>query len=143
VTSVVPDNAEQRFAERFARAWSRPTPDGLVTLLHDDVQLYQPHCAPIRGKAAARAEFTCLLKNLPGLHGVVDRACGHDGQLFIEWRMLLPGQRPASIGMVDRFLLLEDLALERRVYFDQLAFLLMVIRHPRRWAGFLRYRLGR
>lgn len=142
MTAHPAQNPELEFAARFARAWARPTPESLVALLHEDVRLYQPHHAAIHGKAAAQAEFTRLLGRLPGLHGIVDRAQGADDELFIEWRMILPGPKPASIGMVDRFLLRDGLALERRVYFDQLALLVTVIRQPRLWTGFLRYRLG-
>lgn len=143
MTTGAVDSQELRFAERFTQAWRMPTPAALVDLLHEDVQLYQPHRAPIRGKAQALAEFQRLLGNLPGLHGVVTHACGADGVVYIEWRMILPGTGNADIGMVDRFLLRDGLALERRVYFDQLALLSVVATRPGLWAGFLRYRFGR
>ena len=57
------------FAERFAEAWARPTPERLVAILHDDVTLLQPHLPPIRGKAAAFDELRHLLTWLPELHG--------------------------------------------------------------------------
>jgi hypothetical protein len=113
VTPVSQGSAEQAFAERFAQAWAAPTPEGLVELLHEDVRLYQPTFAPIHGRQQALAEFRRLLGNVPGLYGVV-----------------------------DRFLIRDGLALERRVYFDQLSLLLAVIARPGLWGGFMRYRFG-
>lgn len=142
MTPASQGNPEQAFAARFAQAWSKPTPAGLAELLHEDVRLYQPHRAPIHGRQQALAEFRRLLASLPGLHGAVDRASGADGLVFIEWRMILPGAKPASIGMVDRFLIRDGLAQERRVYFDQLSLLLAVVTRPGLWGGFMRYRFG-
>jgi hypothetical protein len=142
VTPGSQGSPEQAFAARFAQAWAAPTPEGLVELLHEDVRLYQPNLAPIHGRQQALAEFRRLLGNVPGLHGVVDRSSGMEGLVFIEWRMILPAARPASIGMVDRFLIRDGLALERRVYFDPLSLLLAVIARPGLWGGFMRYRFG-
>lgn len=113
MTPASPGNPEQAFAARFAQAWSKPTPAGLAELLHEDVRLYQPHRAPIHGRQQALTEFRRLLANLPGLHGVVDRASGADG-----------------------------LAQERRVYFDPLSLLFAVVTRPGLWGGFMRYRFG-
>jgi hypothetical protein len=130
------------FAERFAAAWAEPTPDALVGLLHEDVVLLQPHRSPIRGRAAAHAEFVHLLRCLPELHGEIDRAARDDAGLFIEWRMKPLRNDAAAIRAIDRFVLRNGLAAERRVYFDQLALLRTVLSRPRLWAGFLRYRIG-
>jgi SnoaL-like domain len=134
---------EHEFARRFAEAWSRPSPERLVELLHPDVVLYQPHLPTIRGKAAALEEFRRLFHWLPGLHGEVDRSCGFNGVVFIEWRMKFPIGSGISIGAVDRFLLKDGLGLERAVYFDQAPLFASTITHPRALAGFLKYRLGR
>jgi hypothetical protein len=134
---------ERAFADAFAAAWNAPSPERLVALLHADVVLQQPHKPPIRGRAAALAEFQHLFAWLPGLRGEVDRNSGADGVVFIEWRMLLPlGRRGVVIPAVDRFLVRDGLALERTVYFDQLPFIAAVLTHPRAWPGFVRYRLS-
>lgn len=134
---------ELEFAGRFAQAWSRPTPEGLVEILHEDVVLYQPHQPPIRGKTAARKELGRLLQHLPGLHGEVDRAGGADGVVFIEWRMILPdGKKGLSLPAVDRFFVQDGLGRERIVYFDQLALMAALARRPRLLARFARYRFG-
>lgn len=136
-------NPELVFADRFAQAWAAPTADRLVEILHDDVVLYQPHRPPIRGKDAAHAELGRLLRSLPGLHGRVDRVAGADGLVFIEWRMILPdGSRGVSLPAVDRFFVQDGLGRERIVYFDQLALMVKLLRHPRLLARFARYRFG-
>ena len=129
------------FARRFADAWSAPTPEGLVALLHDDVVLLQPHLPPIRGKAAALAELSRLLKAAPELHGEIERTSGADGVVFIEWRMKLAKDH-RGIHAVDRFLLKDGLGVEREVFFDQMALMAALAKRPRLWPGFIRYRLG-
>lgn len=132
------------FADAFAAAWARPTPEGLVALLHRNVTLIQPHRPPVHGSAEALQEFRRLFAWLPGLHGVVDRAAGDDDVVFIEWRMRLPlMHETVSIPAVDRFRLENGLGIERVVYFDQMALAAAVARHPALWPGFARYRLSR
>ena len=134
--------AELDFARRFAEGWAAPTAERLVTLLADDVVLLQPHLPPIRGRAAARAEFERLFRWLPGMRGVVHRARGDDSVLYIEWTMRLPIGRGLAIDAVDRFLLRDGLGAERTVYFDQLPLIAGVLRSPSAWAGYARYRFG-
>ncbi len=131
------------FSDRFAEAWSEPTPERLAALLHPDVVLYQPHLPPIRGREAARREFERLFAWIPTLHGEVHRAC-EDGELvFVEWTMKLPiGGDEVRIRAVDRFLVADGLGVERAVYFDQVALLRAVLSHPGLVPGFLRYRRG-
>ncbi|HSW13646.1 MAG TPA: nuclear transport factor 2 family protein [Solimonas sp.] len=131
------------FAERFAEAWARPTPQGLVALLHPEVVLYQPHLPPIRGRDAALHEFQRLLAWLPQLHGTVERWSESAGDVFIEWEMRLPlGKDLVRIRAVDRFRVADGLGMERAVYFDQVQLIRAVATHPRLWWGYLRYRYG-
>jgi hypothetical protein len=135
---------EQEFAQRFANVWKHPTPERLVELLHPNVVLYQPYGPPVRGKAAARAEFVRLLRWLPDLHGTVERTMGARDVIFIEWLMKFPiGRHGVAIRAVDRFLLRDGLGIERAVYFNQLQLLTAILTHPSSWLGFLRYRTGR
>jgi len=132
------------FSEYFAEAWSQPTPEQLVALLHEHVVLMQPHRPPIHGKTAALREFTRLLHWLPGLHGAVDRFVENDSTAFIEWRLQVPLKSGvAVIPAVDRFLLRDGLGIERCVYFDQMLMNRMVATNPELWSGALRYRLGK
>jgi len=136
-------SAELTFADQFAAGWSAPTAERLVALLTDDVVLYQPQLPPLRGRAAARAEFDRLFRWLPGLHGEVHRARGADGVVYIEWTMHFPlGGSVVSIPAVDRFFLRDGLGAERTVYFDQLPLIVGVLRHLSEWSGYLRYRFG-
>lgn len=135
-------SAELDFAQRFAEGWAAPTAERLVTLLADDVVLYQPHLPPLRGRAAALAEFHRLFRWLPGLHGEVHRARGADGVVYIEWTMRFPIGRGVAIDAVDRFLLRDGLGAERTVYFDQIPLIAGVLRAPAAWPGYLRYRFG-
>ena len=130
------------FAEKFAATWSRPTPEQLVALLHEDVVLRQPHLRAIRGKAAALAEFRKLLTALPDFHGEGFNAVGDEQQVFIEWRMTPTRNHPGHIPAVDRISLRDGLVLERVVYFDQFALLRQVLTRPAIWGGFLKYRFG-
>lgn len=135
--------AELAFAEQFAAGWAAPTAARLVALLTEDVVLYQPHLPPLRGKAAALAEFDRLFRWLPALHGEVHRARGGDGVVYIEWTMRFPlGNAVVDIAAVDRFLLRDGLGAERTVYFDQLPLIAGVLRHPSAWPGYVRYRFA-
>ncbi len=137
-------SAEAAFAEQFAASWAAPTVERLAALLTDDVVLYQPHLPPLRGKAAARAEFGRLFRWLPGLHGEVHRARGDGGVVYIEWTMRFPlAGRVVHIPAVDRFYLRDGLGAERTVYFDQIPLIAAVLRHPSVWPGYARYRFGR
>ncbi|WP_394848455.1 nuclear transport factor 2 family protein [Pendulispora brunnea] len=131
------------FVERFATAWSKPTPEGLAGLLHEDVVLYQPHRPPLRGLESVLRENRKLLAWVPGLHSIVKSAHGDDRLLFIEHELTVPvGSRPICIPAVDRFHLEGGLAKERIVYFDRVDMLAGVLRHPSLWAGYLGYRFG-
>lgn len=134
---------DNSFAERFASVWARPTPEALAGLLQPDVVLYQPHRPPIRGRAAALAEFRKLLDWMPLFHGEDFQASGGEDVVFIEWVMTVPlPRRAVRIPAVDRFLLRDGLAQERTVYFDQMRLLTDVITRPGLWPGFIKYRWG-
>jgi hypothetical protein len=105
--------------------------------------LLQPQLPPIRGKAAARAEFRRLLCWLPGTSGVVDRTISAPGIAMIEWRLTFPiGRGGTTIPIVDRLLVRDGLVVERAAYFDQTPILLAVGARPWLLPGFARYRFG-
>jgi hypothetical protein len=131
------------FASRFEAAWKEPTPDSLTALLAEDVVLLQPHLPPIRGKAAAHAEFSRLFAWIPGTHSVVLNSSETEGVVFIEHELRFPvGSRTIRLPAVDRFVLRNGLGAERVVYFDQARLILGVLKHPSLWPGYLRYRFG-
>lgn len=131
------------FARAFERAWARPTPEGLVELLHPEVILRQPNAPTIRGRDAALAEFRRLLRWLPGTRGVIERTISAQDSVFIEWTLVLPiGRRGLRIHAVDTFQLKDGLGYRREVYFDQVPVFAAVLLHPWVIPGFLRYRFG-
>ena len=134
---------DTEMAEAFETAWAAPTAERLVALLHEDVVLLQPQLPPIRGKAAALAEFRRLFRWLPGTSGVVDRTISAPGIAMIEWRLTFPiGRGGTTIPIVDRLLVRDRLIVERAAYFDQTPILLAVGVRPWLLAGFARYRFG-
>ena len=141
--SVGPSLTNPTFAERFAQAWSAPTPERLVDLLHPNVVLYQPWAPTIHGRAAALREFRRLFAWLPDLHGIVERSSQTGEVVFIEWQMRFPtGREMVSVKAIDRFVLQGGLGIERTVCFDQFNFLAAIIGHPSLWPGYVRYRFG-
>lgn len=142
-SSAVHLGTDTEMARAFEAAWAAPTPERLVTLLHDDVVLLQPQLPPIRGKAAARAEFQRLFRWLPGTHGVVERTVSAPGVAMIEWRLVFPiGRAGTTIPIVDRLTVRDALIVERAAYFDQTPILLAVGSRPWLLPGFARYRFG-
>ena len=132
--------------EQFADAWARPEVDRFVALLHPDVVLLQPVAPPIRGRAAARAEFARLLAWLPDLRGTMEHTAVRDSVALISWRLAFSlGGRPFELRIVDRLMVEDGLIREREAYFDSLRFMLAVARRPGAWPGYWRYRgfLGR
>ena len=144
MTTALHLGTDTDYAQAFEAAWAAPTTERLLALLHDDVVLRQPHMPPIRGKAAARAEFDRLFRWLPGTHGVVDRSISAPGWTMIEWRLTFPlgGSGGTTVPIVDRFAIRDGLGVERVAYFDQTPLLTAVLARPWLVPGFLRYRLG-
>ncbi len=124
----------ERFVTKFADFWKEPSPERLPDLLHRDVVLVQPLAAPMIGIEAAQTEFRRIWRCLPDLRGHVDRWCGDETLVFIEFRL------QASIGAgvtewpnVNRLVLDDGKAIERVTYFDALALLPFILRHPSIW----------
>jgi ketosteroid isomerase-like protein len=131
------------FVARFAEFWARPSAGRLAELLHPDVVLVQPVAGPLVGIDAARAEFHRFLSCLPGLHAEVDRWCGEGDLVFIEFRLSAPvGRSTIEWPTVNRLLLRDGKAIERATYFDPLAVLPAILRHPSIWLRWWRSRDG-
>jgi ketosteroid isomerase-like protein len=136
-----PDDELSTMAARFTEAWAHPEPDRLVALLDPDVRLLQPVTPELRGKEAARREFTRLLRWLPDLHGVIDSTAGTGDTLLVAWHLRFTlARRPRSISIVDRIVVRGGVIVEREAYFDSLRFLLLVLASPSEWIGYARYR---
>src|SRR5262249_5541188 len=130
-----------RVAARFAVAWANPDVERFMELLHPDVTLLQPVTAPIRGRDAARREFTRLLRWLPDLRGTVDHTAIDGDVVLIAWRLCFRlGGRPYELRIVDRIVVGDGLILEREAYYDSLQLMIALLARPRAWLGYCRYR---
>jgi len=137
-----PDEAALRaVAERFAAAWAAPRLETFMELLHPDVRLLQPVTKPILGHAAAREEFSRLLAWLPDMRGTIDRTALDRDTLLIAWRLRFTlGSGPYELKIIDRIVVAESLIREREAYYDSLALMIALLRRPRAWVGYWRYR---
>lgn len=123
-----------RFVENFIDFWRYPSPERLPEILHDDVILTQPLASPMRGLAAAQDEFRRIWQWLPDLRADVDRWCGENDLVFVEFRLHASvGNKVVEWPNVDRFLLRDEKAAARMNYFDPLAVLRALPRDPRLW----------
>ena len=140
-TRTVSDADTREVVAGFARAWAEPHLDRFLALLHPEVTLLQPVTKPIRGRAAARTEFARLLAWLPDLRGTVDRTATDGDVALIAWRLAFGlGGRPYELRIVDRLVVADRLILEREAYYDSLALMIELLRRPRSWPGYWRYR---
>jgi len=127
--------------EGFTRAWAEPDLERFMALLHPDVVLLQPVTKPIRGREAARREFTRLLAWLPDMRGVVDHWSADDATALIAWRLRFTlARRPFELRMVDRIVVADGLIREREAYYDSLGFMIALLGRPSAWPGYWRYR---
>lgn len=137
--AVAADVAE--VARRFNEAWASPDVDRFVSLLAEDVVLRQPVTPKVVGRAAARDEFTRLLRWLPDIHGVVDHWSASGANLLVAWHLCFSiAGKKLAIPIVDRIVVRDGLIAEREAYFDPLPLLLAVLLRPHAWPAYLRYR---
>jgi ketosteroid isomerase-like protein len=129
-----PSPAPERFVARFIDFWQNPSPQRLPEMVHDDVVLFQPLAAPVRGIAAAQEHFDRLWRFLPDLRATVDRWHGGGDLVFIEFRLhTSAGGRLVEWPVVDRIILRDEKVIENMTYFDPLAVLPTIGRRPSLW----------
>jgi ketosteroid isomerase-like protein len=121
----------EHFVARFADFWRNPSPQRLPDLLHSDVVLVQPLAPRTVGIEAAQAQFRRFLCSLPGLTADVDHWRGDDDIVFIEFRLRATIAHDALEWQnVNRLQLRDGKGIERVTYFDPLAVLPTLLRHP-------------
>ena len=131
------------FARRFADYWRAPTPEGLRTLLAEDVRLVAPITPTTEGLTAGTAVFARLLRLIPDLSAEVHRWGPTSDGVLIEFTTSGTLGGPVGWSAVDRFVLGEDgLATERVSYFDAGPLIRSLARRPRAWPRFFRARTG-
>jgi ketosteroid isomerase-like protein len=120
-----------RFVAKFADFWRRPSPARLPELLHPDVVLVQPLAPRTVGIEAAQQQFLRFGSSLPGLTAEVDHWSGSSDIVFIEFRLRVTiGHDLLEWPNVNRLRLRDGKGVERITYFDPLAVLPTLLRHP-------------
>lgn len=121
----------EQFVTKFAEFWNQPSPRRLPELLHPDVVLVQPLAPRIVGIEAAQAQFHRFLSCLPGMRADVDNWSGEKDIVFIEFRLRADlGRDKLEWPNVNRLRLRDGKGIERVTYFDPLAVLPTLLRHP-------------
>jgi hypothetical protein len=121
----------EQFVTKFADFWDNPSPQRLPELLHPDVVLLQPLGPRTVGIEAAQAQFHRFFSCLPGLRADVDHWCGDKDLVFIEFRLRANlGHDRLEWPNVNRVRLCGGRGIERVTYFDPLAVLPTLLRHP-------------
>jgi hypothetical protein len=131
VDEVKAPSGPEEFVIKFGDFWNDPAPQRLSELLHSDVVLVQPLAPRVVGIEAAQKQFQRFLNCLPDLCACVDHWCGDANLAFIEFRL-----RARIAGdliewpNVNRLELCDGKAVKRVTYFDPLAILPTLLRHP-------------
>ena len=121
----------EQFVAKFASFWRHPSHEQLPELLHPDVVLVQPLAPRTVGLEAAQTQFQRFLCSLPGLTADVDHWRGDDDIMFIEFRLRATiGRDVLEWPNVNRLRLRDGKGIERITYFDPLAVLPTLLRHP-------------
>ena len=119
------------FVAAFTDFWVSPCPQRLPELLNDDVRLIQPLAPPTTGILAAQRHFERFCRRLPGLPADVDSCCGDGDLVFNEFTLHARlGRDKLHCPNVNRLILRDSKAAERATYFDPLAVIPTLLRHP-------------
>ncbi|MCV7169220.1 nuclear transport factor 2 family protein [Mycobacterium manitobense] len=122
------------FITRFADFWDAPSPARLPELLHPNVVLRQPLARSTVGITQAQRQFERFCRCLPGLHARIDHWVADGDDLFIEFTLHADfGRDTLTWPTVNRLVLRDGKAIERVTYFDPLAVLPTLLRHPSVW----------
>lgn len=138
--TTIQASARGVFVERFAEAWSDPSPERLMALMAPDVVLRTPAMPPVRGLDQVRSMWTALFGALPDLRGDVQRWAATDDGVLIELTLSATvARRVFAWQLVDRVVLSDDGRIRERVsYFDPLPLVVEMLKAPRRWPSFAR-----
>jgi ketosteroid isomerase-like protein len=143
--STETDPAAAEWVHGFIAGWRAPADaesfaDHFDALITDDIRLVQPQVPTAVGRRAFREQFARpIFELIPDLHATVHRWAANGDVVMIEFTLAgTLGGRPASWDCVDRVVLRDGLASERRAYFDPTPLLSAVATRPRVWPKFAR-----
>lgn len=114
-------NTEREWLQTFITFWSAPRANFelLRQLFAENINLIAPGLPTVRGMRRALMLFEQMLKQMPDLSATVHRTAFEGGVLFIEMTFSATvSEKPLQWDNVDRFILDNGKALERRAYFD-------------------------
>jgi len=141
----VNEEAAADFVRRFVEYWQAPTPEGLATVLAEQVRLVAPMTPTTPTLKDGQRAFASLFELIQDLTAAVHRWGATSDGVLIEFTLSgSVGGKPISWDAVDRFVVGDDgLATERISYFDSMPIVLSGARRPRAWPSLLRSRLRR
>jgi ketosteroid isomerase-like protein len=143
--STETDPAAAEWVHGFIAGWRAPADaesfaDHFDALITDGIRLVQPQVPTAVGRRAFREQFARpIFELIPDLHATVHRWAANGDVVMIEFTLAgTLGGRPVSWDCVDRVVLRDGLASERRAYFDPTPLLGAVATRPRVWPKFAR-----
>lgn len=140
----ITEKQEYKIAQGFSEAWQHPTPEKLISLIHPDTILYQPHLPPVRGKENAYREFQLFLNWMPDFYGTVNHFEGANNVVYIDWVMHFKiGRSEIPVRAIDKIVLADNLIKERAVYFNTLPLIKAIAKTPAIWSRYWKYRTAK
>jgi hypothetical protein len=135
----------QAWVGEFVEGWRAPASadafaDHFERVCTADVRMIQPQMPTLVGLEAFRERFVRpVFELIPDIHATVHDWAASGDVIFISFTLEgTLGGRPVSWPCVDRVVLRDGLAVERRAYFDPTRLLRAVATRPRAWSPFLR-----
>jgi ketosteroid isomerase-like protein len=139
------DAQVEAWVGEFIEGWRAPASadafaDHFERVCTDDVRMIQPQMPTLVGKQAFREQFARpLFDFIPDIHATVNDWATSGDVIFISFALEgTLGGRPVRWPSIDRIVLRDGLAAERRAYFDPAPLLRAVATRPRTWPKFLR-----
>lgn len=142
--------AAEAWVAEFIAGWRDPAgpeefADHFERVCTDDVRMIQPQLPTLVGKTAFREGFVRPTFDLiPDLHAVVHDWAADGDVIYINFTLEgTLGGKPISWPCIDRVVLRDGLACERRAHFDPTPLVAAVTTRPRAWPAFARVQIRR
>ena len=150
MTQTTEASVAEAWVAEFVAGWRDPVDadsfaDHFDRVCTDDVRMIQPQLPPTVGKRAFRERFVRpTFELIPDLHAIVHDWTVAGDVIYIDFTLAgTLGGKPISWPCVDRVVLRDGLACERRAYFDPTPLLAAVATRPRSWPAFVRIQARR